>query len=85
MVYDVEDGGDAGVVLTAVTSAPFDDVLAHLNGPVQDAGFAVTEGETEEDDAEANWAGEGYRGRWTIRRSATCSGETVIQVLAVAS
>jgi hypothetical protein len=41
----------------------------------------VTSGETEEDDAEANWAGNGYVGRWAIKKSATCPGETVVQLL----
>jgi len=45
------------------------------------AGFAVTSGETEEDDAEANWTGNGYLGRWAIKKSASCPDETVIQLL----
>jgi len=82
VVYDAEDRGEEGVVITGVTDLAFTDVLAALNGPAQDAGFTVTNGETEEHDAEANWAGNGYRGRWAIRESATCPGETVVQVLA---
>ena len=39
----------------AVSSAPFQDILDYLNHDAVDAGFAVTEGETEEHDAEANW------------------------------
>jgi hypothetical protein len=84
IVYDAEDRGDEGVVVTGVTDLPFTDVLGALNGPAQDAGFTVTSGETEEHDAEANWSGNGYRGRWAIRESATCPGETVVQVLAAA-
>ncbi len=82
VVYDAEDRGAEGVVVTGVTDLAFKDVLAALNGPAQDAGFKVTNGETEEHDAEANWAGNGYRGRWAIRESASCTGETVVQVLA---
>lgn len=82
VVYDGQDRGDDGVVVTAVTRQPFKDVLAALNGPAQKAGFKVTEGETEKHDAEANWTGNGYRGRWAIRESGSCPGETVIQVLA---
>ena len=63
------------------TDVPFADVLDFLNGEVQDAGYVVTSGETEEADAEASWEGNGYRGRWAIRASATCPGETTIQVL----
>ena len=47
------------MVVTAVTSAPFAGVLDYLNDDAVDAGFEITDGETEEHDAEANWtAGE---------------------------
>ncbi len=83
VVYHVEDRGDAGMIATGVTGLPFKQVLAALNGPAQHAGFEVTDGETEEHDAEANWQGNGYRGRWAIRKSGSCAGETVVQVLAL--
>ena len=81
-VFGYEDAGEAGVVVTAVSSAPFEDVLAHFNEDAVDAGFEITGGETEEHDAEASWTAGRFDGRWTIRESATCAGETVIQVLA---
>jgi len=81
-VYDLEDRGATGVIVTAVSQAPFQDILDFLNHDEVDAGFAVTEGETEEHDAEADWAAGDQRGRWAIRESGTCPGETVIQVLA---
>jgi hypothetical protein len=84
-VFHSEDRGADGTIVTAVSSAPFEDVLAFLNGPVADAGFEVEKGETEEHDAEAEWSGEGFRGRWAIRESAQCPGETVIQVLSARS
>ena len=64
-----------------MTDTEFKDVLAALNGPAQKAGFQVTNGETEADDAEASWSGNGYTGRWAIKESASCPGETVIQLL----
>ena len=81
--FGVEDRGDAGTIVTAVSSASFQEILDFLNHDEVDAGFAITEGETEEHDAEANWTSDGYRGRWSIRESASCAGETVIQVLAL--
>jgi hypothetical protein len=83
VVFGAEDRGADGTILTATTSTAFSDVLAFLNGPVNHAGYAVTSGETEEHDAEANWSGNGFHGRWAIRESSTCPGETVIQVLSV--
>lgn len=85
VVYNAEDRGNDGVVVSAITSSPIKDVLAALNGPAQQAGFKVTQGETEEHDAEANWTGNGFRGRWAIKESASCKGEVSIQVLAARS
>lgn len=85
VVFHAEDRGADGVVVTGVTRTPFKQVLASLNGPTQRAGFKVTDGETEEHDAEANWTGHGYRGRWAIRESGSCPGETVVQVLSTKS
>lgn len=82
IVHDAEDRGDSGTVVTGVVAAAFDDVLDFMNTEVVGAGFVTQSGETEEDDAEAEWAGNGYRGRWVIRESTTCAGETVVQVLA---
>jgi hypothetical protein len=81
VLYNVEDRGEEGVVTTGVTTTAFKDVLSALNGPAQKAGFTVTDGETEAHDAEANWSGSGYTGRWAIRESSSCAGETVIQLL----
>ena len=80
VVYNVEDRGEDGVIATGVTALPFGDVLDAMNAS-EDAGFHITNGETEENDAEANWSGNGYVGRWAIKKSATCAGETVIQLL----
>lgn len=80
VVYHVEDRGADGVIATGVTAAPFKDVLHALNAATS-AGFRVTSGETEEDDAEADWTGRGFTGRWAIKKSATCPGETVLQLL----
>ncbi|HET8559258.1 MAG TPA: hypothetical protein VFL69_01945 [Marmoricola sp.] len=85
VVYHAEDRGQDGVVVTGVSTLPFKEVLASFNGPAQRAGYKVTDGETEEHDAEADWAGNGYRGRWAIRESADCAGQTVVQVLSAKS
>jgi hypothetical protein len=80
VLFHVEDRGDDGVVATGVTAMPFDHVLEAMNA-ARTSGFRVTSGETEEDDAEADWTGHGFVGRWAIKKSATCPGETVIQLL----
>jgi hypothetical protein len=82
-VFHVEERPATGTIVTAVSEAPFDEVLSFLNHEEVAAGFEITDGETEEDDAEANWTSGEHRGRWTIRKSSDCPGQTVIQVLAV--
>jgi hypothetical protein len=80
VVFNVEDRGGDGVVATGVTATRFDDALHAMNA-ARRSGFKVIEGETEEGDAEANWTGNGFTGRWAIKKSATCPGETVVQLL----
>jgi hypothetical protein len=80
VLFHVEDRGADGVIATGVTATGFDDVLAAMNA-AQERGFRVTSGETEEDDAEASWTGNGFVGRWAIKKSASCPGETIVQVL----
>ena len=81
VVFNAEDRGRDGTIVTAVTATRFPSVLDFMNHQVAGAGFEVEKGETEEHDAEAEWRGNGFRGRWSIRESATCPGETVVQVL----
>ena len=82
VVYHLEDRGESGTIVTAVTATPFDGVLDFMNNDVEAAGFEIESGETEERDAEAEWRSAEYHGRWAIRMSADCPGETTIQVLA---
>ena len=81
VVFNAEDRGADGTIVTAISSTPFKQILAFMNHDVVGNGFKIEKGETEEHDAEAEWEGNGFRGRWAIRESAQCPGETVIQVL----
>ena len=82
VLFDVDDRGKDGLVLSAVTSDRFKDVLAAMNTGYSTNGFKITSGETEEHDAEANWAADGRRGRWAIREiSSQCPGDTLVTVL----
>jgi hypothetical protein len=84
-VYHVEDRGADGTIVTAISSLPFQKILGFMNHDVVTAGFRHVSGETEEHDAEANWVGNGYQGRWAIRVSGSCNGQAVIQVLSAHS
>jgi len=81
VVFNAEDRGADGTIVTAISSTPFKQILAFMNHDVVGEGFGIEKGETEEHDAEAEWEGNGFRGRWAIRESAQCPSETVIQVL----
>jgi hypothetical protein len=81
VVYNAEDRGSDGTIVTGISSSKFRTILHFMNSDVVSAGFKIEKGETEEHDAEAEWAGNGFRGRWAIRESAQCPGETVVQVL----
>ena len=85
VVYHFEDRGDAGTIVSAISAAPFKDILDYMNQDVVDAGFEIENGETEEHDAEAEWRSSDFHGRWAIRASSQCQGETSIQVLAGAN
>ncbi len=84
VVFNAEDRNDSGTIVTGISSTEFRSILDFMNKDVVGAGFAIERGETEEHDAEAEWKGDGFRGRWAIRESAKCPGETVIQVLSAA-
>jgi hypothetical protein len=82
VLFHIDDRGTDGLVLSAVTSTPFTDVLASMNAAYTRSGFRITSGETEKHDAEANWTANGYRGRWAIREIRDqCPGDTLVAVL----
>ena len=48
-------------------------MLAQLQKAYAAAGLTLTDGETEEHDAESNFNGKGFTGRWGIRELTDCS------------
>jgi hypothetical protein len=71
VAFDMRD--DGRTVVTGVVPAAEPDVLADLQRSYPAAGLTLTEGETEERDAESNFTGEGVVGRWGIRALDDCS------------
>ena len=70
------------VIVYGVSRDDVRTTLRFLQERVPAAGFKLTEGEVEQHDAESNWSGRGYRGRWTIRELPQCHGDTLVTVLA---
>jgi hypothetical protein len=82
VVYGAEQRSEGRTIVYAVVDRDVKDVLAQLQQDVPGAGFELTEGEVEERDAESNWTGNGYSGRWAIREVAGCPQQTSVTVLA---
>lgn len=82
VVVSAEDRGAAGIVLTAVNGHAFADVLRALQSDLPAHGYTLRNGESETHDAESDWTSTDYDGRWAIRSSTTCSGETTLSVVA---
>jgi hypothetical protein len=72
VVVAVDERDDGRTVVTAVVPAAEPDVLADLQAAYPAAGLTLTEGETEERDAESNFTGD-VTGRWGIRELPDCS------------
>jgi hypothetical protein len=73
VVVAVDERDDGRTVLTGVVPAAEAAVLADLQQAYPAAGITLTEGETEERDAESNFTGGGLTGRWGIRALEDCS------------
>ena len=73
VVVAVQERDADRTVVTAVVPADEPDVLADLQAAYPEAGLTLTEGETEERDAESNFTGDGVTGRWGIRELTDCA------------
>ena len=73
-VHATEERSGGRTIVYAVVDSDEKDVLKQLQDAMKGAGFTLTEGEVEEHDAESNWTGNGYTGRWAIREIAGCTG-----------
>jgi hypothetical protein len=82
VVYGSEQRSGGRTIVYAVVDRDVKAVLKQMQDGVKGAGFEPTEGEVEERDAESNWTGNGYTGRWAIREVAGCTGQTSVTVLA---
>jgi hypothetical protein len=73
VVVDVRKASEQRTVVTGVVPSAEKDVLDQLHQAYASAGLTLTEGETEERDAESNFTGGGMKGRWGIRELTNCS------------
>ncbi|MFL6130882.1 MAG: hypothetical protein ACJ73E_17680 [Mycobacteriales bacterium] len=81
VVTSVERRSGDRLVLTGVSPDPFRTVLRHLQTALPKAGLRLDGGEVEEQDAESDYAGPRYAGRWTLRTVPGCDADTLVTVL----
>jgi hypothetical protein len=80
-VYAVQQRSGGRTIVYAVVDRDVKTVLQQLQHDLPKAGFTPSEGEVEARDAESNWKGNGYTGRWAIREVAGCPEQTSVTVL----
>jgi hypothetical protein len=71
---DVRHSSNNRVIVTSVVPSAEKDVLTAMQRNFSSAGLTLTDGETEQHDAESNFTGNGITGRWGIRELTGCDG-----------
>lgn len=74
--------GERLIINTVVPGLDTKGVAEFFERELPKAGFTVTSGESEPDEAEANYSGNGIQGRWKVNNITGCAGAVTLQVLA---
>ncbi|MDQ0989637.1 hypothetical protein [Streptomyces sp. V3I7] len=74
VVTSVEHRSGDRLVVATVVRGGFDAALSFLQQRLPKAGFALKDGEVEEDDAESDFSSATVVGRWTLRKLPDCEG-----------
>jgi len=81
VVTKVETRSKGRIVVTGVSPKDFAATLADLQSIFSTNGWTLSQGEVEKDDAESNFSGNGFTGRWAIRALDQCAGNTTVSVV----
>ncbi|MGW6359880.1 hypothetical protein ACWFR5_33115 [Streptomyces sp. NPDC055092] len=81
VVTSVEHRTGDRLVVAAVVRGGFKAALTFLQERLPKAGYAMKEGEVEEDDAESNFSSATVDGRWTLRKMPDCEGGVYLTYL----
>jgi len=81
-VVSCEERSGGRLVIDAVIPTQFRSVLIFFQRRFPAAGFTLGDGEVEPTDAESNFTGHGYFGRWSIRG---LESQTLLSMLTVPS
>jgi hypothetical protein len=73
---------EGGAVRQVIGFAPysFASAVAYFREGFPKRGYAIGNGDAENDEAEANFSGHGVRGRWRVNAIAGCPGATVVTI-----
>jgi len=69
------------LIVTAVSPDGVKTVLAHFQSALPKAGLTNSAGEVEALDAESDFSGPAFQGRWTLRDLPGCPADTLVTVL----
>jgi hypothetical protein len=81
VVTSVEHRTGDRLVVSTVVRGGFHSALTFLQKHLPQAGYALKEGEVEEDDAESNFSSRTVEGRWTLRTMPDCAGGVYLTYL----
>jgi len=81
VVTAVENRDGGRTVVSAVSPKAFKDTLKDMQATYSASGWNLSEGEVEADDAESNFSGNGFKGRWAIRAMTECDGNTGVSLV----
>ena len=73
----------ATVFIAAVSPGTFGDVRDFFEGELERRGYRVGVGDAEEGEAEAPFTGNGYRGRWLVRKVRDCDAATSVRLILI--
>ncbi|MFD8389146.1 hypothetical protein ACFV2N_08025 [Streptomyces sp. NPDC059680] len=85
VVTSVEHRTGNRLVVVAVVRGGFDSALSFLHKQLPKAGYALKEGEVEQDDAESNFSSATVNGRWTLQKMPDCEGGLCLTYLTSAA
>ena len=84
-VTAVEHRAGHRLIVTTVVHEGFRSVLSFLQRELPKAGYALRDGEVEQDDAESDFASATVEGRWALRTMPDCPGAVSLTYLTAAS
>jgi hypothetical protein len=82
--FTVSEPLDSGTIrVGGVVPQPFSEVVAFFQKELPASGFALGEGDAEQDEAEAAFSGHGYEGKWKINGILNCPNAVTLALVLI--